>query len=286
MRVLIIGVGFLGTKLMSKFSNHFEVYGTSFHNRKELFQLDICDKENMNSLFSKINPDIVIHTAAFSDVDKCEEDKEFARKINIEGIKNVINACRNFNSKLMFISTDFVFDGKKGDYTEEDLSMPLNYYGETKLEGERLIINSGVKYIIIRTAVLYGYNDKEDGSNFFKWVYESLKNGKKINVFTDQINSPTLIDDIAEVLIVLINKDKEGRFNVVGSETISRFDFAVKIADFFWFDKKLIKPIKSNQFKQKALRPRNVSLDISKIKRLGIKMNGVNSGLMVIKEVI
>jgi len=288
MRVLIIGTGFLGAKLMNKFSDEFEVFGTNLEGNN-YFQLDICNKKKkIYDLFNQINPDIVIHTAALSDVDQCEEDRNLAEKININGTKNVVEACKKKKIKLIFISTDFVFNGEKGDYSEIDIPNPVNYYGKTKLNAEKLIIDSGIEHIIVRTSVLYGYNNRDDRLNFFKWVYKNLENGTKINVATDQINSPTLIDDIAKALIILSKKEKgrnneRGIFNIAGSEAISRFDFAVKIAIFFGFNKKLIRPVKSNELGQKALRPHNSSLNISKINNLGINMSNINEGLKIIE---
>ncbi len=280
MKILITGAhGLLGTKLMKILSKKFDVIGTDIKDSD--YQLDISIKKKVIVLFNKIKPDIIIHCAAYTDVDGCEINKKQAYNVNVIGTKNIAKASELINAKLMYISTDFVFDGKKGNYNEKDKPNPLSYYAQTKYEGEKFV-REHPNHLIARSSVLYGYNHENDNFNFTKWIIDSLKEGKQLRIVTDQINSPTLIDDIAYALIKLF--DKNGIYNVVGPEAMSRYGFAVKIAEVFGFDKKLITPITSKEFPQKAVRPKDVSLDISKIKKLGIKMSNVKKGAMKIKK--
>jgi dTDP-4-dehydrorhamnose reductase len=279
MKILITGSnGFLGTKLVSILSNEFDVVGLNHS------QLDITNIDKIIQTIKDIKPDIIINTVAFADVDKCETDKEKAHDININGIKNIIQICKELNIKLIHISTDFVFDGKKGNYSEEDETNPVNYYGQTKLEAEKLIQESGIDYIIARVCMLYGHNGNNSERSFVKWVYENLMNNKPINVFTDHIGTPTLIDDVAQAIITLIKKEKKGIYHVSGTEKINRHNMALKIAETFKFDKKLINPITSDQLKQTAKRPKDTSLNISKLNEIGINMSNVNTGLKIMKE--
>jgi|SRR3989338_750161 len=276
MKILITGSnGFLGKKIMDILSKKFDVVGIDRES-------DITKKEAINKI-KEIKPDIIIHTAAYTNVDKCEIEQNLCYDINVNGTKNIVEAAKLINAKLIHISTDFVFDGTKENYNEKDIPNPINYYSKTKYDAEE-IIKKNPDHIILRSSVLYGYNDENDNPNFFKWVFENLKNNKKIRVVNDQINNATLIDDICYAIIKLINQ--KGIFNAVGSEPISRYDFALKIAETFNFNKDLIEEITSEELNQKAIRPKNTSLDISKITSLGIKMSSIEEGLLKIKRQI
>ncbi len=281
MKILITGSnGLLGTKLMNILSN-FNVIGIDLRSSNsmnlKLPENDITKNEIIKKI-EEIRPDIIIHTAAYTDVDKCEIEKEKCYDVNVNGTKNIIEAAKLVNAKIIYISTDFVFDGKKRNYSEDDKPNPSIYYSKTKFEGEELV----KKYLIIRSSVLYGYNNKNDNSNFVKWVIENLKENKRIKVVNDQINNPTLIDDICYAITKLINQT--GIFHVTGSEAISRYDFALKIAEVFNLNKDLIEPITSEELNQKAIRPKDVSLDTLKIKSLGINMSNIKQGLLKMKE--
>lgn len=276
MKILTTGSnGFLGTKLMSILSKKFNVIGID--RESDITKNEVIDK------IKRIKPDIIIHAAAYTDVDECEIEKEKCYDVNVNGTKNIIEAAKLINAKIIYISTDFVFDGKKGNYKEEDTLNPINYYSKTKFEAEELVKKNS-NYLIIRSAVLYGYNNKNDNFNFVEWVIENLKGDNKIKIVNDQINSPTLIDDICYSIIKLINQT--GIFNVAGSESISRYDFALKIAEVFNLNKNLIEPVTSEELNQRAVRPKNLSLDISKITSLGIEMSNIEEGLLKMKKQI
>jgi len=239
-------------------------------------RIDITKKE-IFTYIKKVNPDAVIHCAAFTNVDGCEIQKEKAWEVNVTGTENVAKACQNIGAKMIYVSTDFVFDGKKGMYKETDETNPINYYGKTKLEGEKRVQEICKNYVIARTSVLYGWHER---LNFVTWVIEQLKNKNKINIVTDQYTSPTFADNLAEVLLEVAEKDIQGLYHVAGSERISRYDFALKIADRFDLDKSLITPILSKELNQKAERPKDSSLCVEKIKnKVDTKLLNIEEGL-------
>lgn len=264
---------------MSSYENH----GTYLNDHEdirgtEFAQLDITDRKKFLDIAEKIKPDWIIHCAAMTNVDLCEVQQDLAWAVNVNGTKNAVNAAKAVRCNLVYVSTDYVFDGKKGFYKEDDTTNPINHYGKTKLAGEQLA-KALAGHIIARSSVIYSRRK----GNFVSWVLDSLKN-RKAKVVTDQINSPTLNTELAECILKLIDKDVKGVYHVVGDERISRYDFAKKIAKAFNFDEGMVEPIKSEQLDQKAPRPRDSSLDISKIKRLGIKISNVSGALKRLKE--
>jgi len=286
MKILIIGAsGFVGEKLYNSLSKGFEVIGTYSTKKKDNFeQLDMSNRNSVIESITKIKPDVVIHTAGITNVDFFEENFKEVQRVNIQGTKNIIEGCLKTNSKLIYISSDYVFDGEKGNYTEEDEPNPINAYGKAKLEEEELVKNSGLKYLILRIAVPYGYNSSDDKQTFEKWIINNLRNNKEIKVIDNQFNTPTLIDDIANAVKKLIELKKVGIYHVTGSERISRYDFAIKIASIFRLNKALIKRIKTKDLNWKATRPIDSSLNTDKLKKLDIKMSNINEGLSIMKK--
>lgn len=285
MKILVTGAaGFLGTKAMKLLADDFELVGTDKEDSKGCLKMDITKKEEVDFVVGKTMPDIILHIAAMADVDGCEEHKELANRINVLGTKNIAEACKKINAKVISFSTDFVFDGRKGNYKEDDFTNPLSYYARTKLDAENIVKKSGVKYIIIRPEVLYGYNGDGSERSFVNWAYQNMKEGKEIKVVDDQFNTPTLIDDIANAVAVLIKKGREGIYHVAGPERLSRHEMAAKIAKVFGLDASFAKPIKSSELKQKAKRPVDSSLNTEKLKREGIIMHDFEEGLRIMKR--
>jgi dTDP-4-dehydrorhamnose reductase len=240
--------------------------------------------ENRHSckIIKKIKPDYIVHTAAFTNVDACETHKEDAFKINVNGTKHVAEASEEINAKLVYVSTDYVFDGEKGMYKEEDPTNPVDYYGETKLEGEKVVKDLRLRdYIIVRPSVLYGWNPVM--LNFVTWVIDELRKGNEINIVKDQFNTPTLADNLAELILELLEGGESGSFHVCGSERINRYDFAVKIAAIFDLNTELINPITSDQLNWIAKRPMDSSLDTSKISRIQKPLN-IEEGLTRMRD--
>jgi len=206
--VLIIGgSGQVGSNLIKSFSkselkSNFKVFGTyNQHIIDGLDFSDITDKNSIKIIFEKYKPNIVIQTSALTNVELCEEDKEFANKINVIGTQNVVDLCKEFDSKMVYISTDYVFDGKNGPFSEDDAPNPLNHYGKTKLKSEN-IVKTLKNFLIIRTAWVYDVNSKS--TSFVKQVLNSLSARKVMHISNDQFGHPTLASNLAEIIIELI----------------------------------------------------------------------------------
>jgi len=286
-RLLITGAsGLLGSKIVELVGENYQVI--PLHNTKPLHlnssKLDITNRKEVFNLFNRIKPDVTIHTAAETNVDKCEIQKKLAWKINVEGTRNVAEACSEANAKMVYISTDYVFDGEKGLYVEEDTPNPINHYGVTKLEGENQVKKLCKNYVILRTSVLYGWHSWKQ--NFVTWVINSLKQKKEISIVEDHSNTPTLADNLAEITIEAVQKNLRGLYHASGSQRISRYQFAQQITKTFNLNQNLIKPTKTNQITAwTAKRPKDSSLNINKIREL-LKTKPLNicEGLKKMKE--
>ncbi len=256
--------------------------------------VDITDAQSLTTLKNYKDAKFVLQFSAKTDVDACEKDKALgeegeAWKINVEGTRSVAEICRELGKKIIYISTDFVFDGEKekGDsYGEEDIPNPINWYSKTKYEGEKRVEESGAPYIILRLAFPYraGFEFKKD---FVRGIADSLNNGNEVKAITDQIFCPTLIDDIAVVLDALIKNDAMGIYHAVGDEALTPFEASLKIAENFGLDTSLItETTREEFFKDRAPRPFNLHLRNAKIDQLGVKMKGFSEGLLEIKRQI
>jgi len=235
-------------------------------------------------LFNDLEPEIAIHTASETNVDKCEIEKEHAWKVNVKGTQNIAEACKKTNAKIIGISTDYVFDGEKGLYAEEDCPNPINHYGITKLEAEKQVINNCSNYAILRTSVLYGWHPSK--TNFATWVISKLEKNQEIAVVEDHYNTPTLADNLAEMAIEVAERNLQGLFHASGCERISRFELAKEIARTFNLNSDLIKPLRMSELKAwVAKRPRDSSLSTEKIqKQLITKPLNINEELRKLKE--
>jgi len=285
--VLVTGAsGLLGNKIVEFIKKSFTII--PIHNTKPLhsnsLKLDITNLSEILNLFHTIKPYAVIHTASETNVDKCETEKEHAWKTNVEGTRNIAEACQKVGAKLVYISTDYVFDGEKGLYNEEDKPNPVNYYGLTKLEGEKQVIEHCKNHAILRTSVLYGWHPWKQ--NFATWIINKLKQQQEITVVEDHYNTPTLADNLAEMAVEVAEKDLRGLYHTSGSERISRYEFAKQIAKTYNLNADLIKPVKMRQLTAWiAKRPRDSSLNTSKIqKQLKTKPLNITEGLNKMKQ--
>jgi dTDP-4-dehydrorhamnose reductase len=190
-----------------------------------------------------------------------------------------LTVCQERNIKLIHLSTDYVFDGEKGPYSEDDPPNPVNFYGKTKLESENLIKQSGIDFLIVRTNVLYGFGKKVT-NNFLLWLLEKLSAGEKIKIVTDQFNNPTLADNLSECILEMVGRNLSGVFHIAGADYLSRYDFAVRVAERFGFDKTNISPAKTETLKQEARRPLRCGLRTEKARNvLQTELLGVEKGL-------
>ena len=269
-KVLITGCsGQLGSTLRLYLSKYYEIFAFPYNTKVEglLNPLDITNKERLETIVSDIKPDYVINCAAFTNVDKNETDKKRAYSVNVDGIKNII-AVTDKNIKIIHISSDYIFDGTKELYKEDDIPNPLNYYGKVKLESENILRSSNRSFIIFRSSVIY--NDSHQ--SFYTWVYNSLLNNKKIKVVTDQINNPTWTWSLSEAIYKSMLNNLDGIFHYAGNDVVSRYEFALKIADKFSFNSDNIIPIMTGELSQIANRPLRSTLDSSKISKI-LKIN-------------
>ncbi|AIJ04933.1 dTDP-4-dehydrorhamnose reductase [Methanocaldococcus bathoardescens] len=290
-KVAIIGLGMIGYELVKKFLelDDYKVYiitrsDKGFFKDVEKYFIDIADENKIKETIRKINPDFVINTAAMTNVDLCETERDLAYKINALGAKYIGEACKEIGCSLCHISTDYVFDGEKGNYVEEDEINPINYYGYTKAEGERFLNELDYDSIsIVRISVPYCISPVK--VNFFMWVLERLKNNEAINAVIDQWNTPTYVNEFIDGAVKIYERDVRGLLHFGGGEKVSRYEFALKVAEIFGFDESLIKPVKSSELGWKAKRPRDTSLNSEKVKKLlGIKLKSVEEALKEIKK--
>jgi len=296
MKILVIGSnGLLGQKVSTLLANetNFDVLLSSIEYENFLKdirfnynQLDVTIRSDVKSIIKCFKPDVIINTAAFTNVDECENQREYAWRLNVDAVKHLIIGARLTGSKIIHISTDYIFDGKNGPYTEQDMPNPISYYGRTKLASENALKASGIDYCIIRTMILYGLG-KRVRPNFVLWVIKNLQNNIPIKVVTDQIGNPTLVDDLAYAILKIIKGNRSGIYNICGADRISRYDFAKKIASIFKLNQLLIKPVLTSDFAQIAPRPLNSGLTCFKAtSEMGIKFLGVEQGLYVLKKQI
>jgi dTDP-4-dehydrorhamnose reductase len=261
-RILIIGSnGMLGQRLVDFFrgDNKIELKcasaeDESVHSGIDYTQIDIRQKNKVRELILGFFPDFVINTAAYTNVDKSESEKETAWKINVNGTENIALYSWTIDAHLIHISSDYIFDGKNGPYSELDKPNPVGYYGRTKLAGENSIRSSGVRYTILRTNILYGAA-RYGRPDFVKWVIDSLTAGDQIRIVTDQFGNPTYLDDLVSAINRVIEFKKEGIYNIGGKEILSRYEFTKRIAKSFGLDEKLIFPVLTGELNQAAQRP-------------------------------
>ncbi len=283
---LIIGAsGFIGSEIFNQLkAKEKPLKGTYYSSIKpELYKLNMISQEEVKLAFEKFKPRNTYMSAYIPNVDYCEMNDK-PNEINELGVTNVVKMCKKFNSKLIFYSSDYIFDGVSGPYFETDTPNPINRYGQTKILCENLVAQLQ-NYLIIRTTVIYGYNP--ESKNFLMTLTKDLKNQIEKAIPNDQIGSPTYVKDLAEISIKLVEENKNGIYNVAGPDLCSRYVFALKIAHSFGLNENLIKPISTEQLKQPAKRPLRGGLIIDKI-RIEINANpsGIDNVLDTIKRKI
>jgi dTDP-4-dehydrorhamnose reductase len=281
------GSGLLGSNIIKLASEKYTIYGSynkhkiCFHNIP-LLHIDIMNKKQLNVIV-KIKPDCIIHCAAIVNIDECEKNPEFAYQQNVQGTENIVEVAEAVDSFLIYISTDAVFDGKKGNYSEEDSPNPINVYGETKLKAEQIVQKSSCKSCIVRTNI-YGWNKLEKLS-LAEWMIYQLENNKVLYGFIDVQFTPILVNNLSEMLFEIYEKKIQGILNVAGLESCSKFEFAKKIANVFQLNKNLIKPVSIDTVDLIAIRGKNLSLNTKKIQSLlKTPLYNVEEGLCEMKK--
>ena len=296
-KILITGSnGLLGQKLVEKLKNNseFEVIATARGENKlpaeegyRYISLDISDKEQVNSVFEKEKPEVVIHTAAMTNVDQCESEKDACWTLNVTAVEYLVDACRANDTFFVHLSTDFIFDGKAGPYTETAEANPVSFYGWSKYAAEKIVINSGIKWAIARTILVYGIAHDMSRSNIILWVKNSLESGKSINVVNDQWRTPTLAEDLADGCILIAKKKAEGIFNISGKDLLNPYQMAIMTAEYFGLDKSLINEVDGSKFSQPAKRPAKTGFILDKpTKVLGYNPMSFNEGIAFLAKQI
>lgn len=285
-KILFTGItGLLGKYFLSEKLSDYEIIGTyksnSSLNLKNSIQLDVSDKSEVQNVIYRVNPSVIVHAASIGSVDYCESHQDEALAVNVEGTKNIISSCEEKNIKIIFISSNAVFDGDNPPYSEISKINPLDVYGKTKAHGEKEVKNSVTNWVIIRLMTMYGWNNPNERTNPVTWALDQLKSKNSIKVVDDIYNNHLYAGQAAEVLWKIIKKKKNREvYNVAGGECTSRFELAVKTAEVFGFNKKFIAPVRNDFFKNLAPRPKNTCFDTSKIEKdLDIKPLKIIDGL-------
>jgi len=287
------GTGLLGWHLLQTVPEDYELACTVFPAEKDnalplefrKFHTDIRDREAVFVAMEEIKPDYVIHTASIASVDYAEKNKELARMTNLEGTKNIIEASKKTGSKIVYMSSNAVFDGEKPPYSEDDSVNPLNYYGFLKTEEEKELKRSGINSLIVRAILMYGWNLSVERKDPVTWLIDMLGEGNKINMVDDIFCNPLYVVDCAEAIWQLIKHNKTGTYHVGGGEEISRYDFALLTAEIFGLNKELINPVKNSFFKGISPRPKNTTYYVEKIKKeLNFFPKKVREGLEHMKK--
>jgi len=302
MKILITGAnGLLGQKLVYFLKNKPEinVIATSRGENRlkdksgyEFRSLDITDKLQTEKIISEVQPDVIINTAAMTNVDACEIKKEECWKQNVETVENLINGINNSEienpkSEIHFIhlSTDFVFDGANGPYKEDDIPNPLSYYSKSKHEAEKLIQKSIIKWAIARTIIIYGVADEMSRSNIVLWAKSALEKGEPLKIVNDQWRMPTLAEDLAEGCYLIAKKGATGIYHLSGKDFMRIDELVERVADFFHLDKSIISTVSSDTLNQTAKRPPKTGFVLDKaIHDLGYNPHSFEEGLVILSQ--
>ena len=245
--------------------------------------VNIRDKNLLRQTVMAAMPHTVINLAAMTNVDKCESDRQTAWDMNVTLVENLARLTRTIDAKLVQISTDYVFDGTKGPYSETSVPNPISYYGKSKLAGENVCMAGNTNAVIVRTNIIYG--PPRERPDFVRWVLDALESRTPIRVVDDQIGNPTYVDDLAEVIMRLALSKRTGMYHVGGADFLSRYDFAMRIAEFFKLDPSIIARVTTAELAQPARRPLKLGLISLKAEtELRMRMRGIESGLSSIRQ--
>ena len=303
-KILITGSnGLLGQKLVYKLRNHASITciatakGTNRLVKTDGYvyeELDITNAQHVNDVFTKHKPDVVINTAAMTNVDACETEKEACWLLNVTAVENQVKSLEKlktedstYKPQFIHLSTDFIFDGTHGPLDETEIPNPQSYYAESKLAAEKIVQASNLHWAIARTVLVYGIVDSMSRSNIVLWVKQNLEQGKVINVVDDQFRTPTLAEDLADGCLLIAEKNAQGIYNISGKDFLSILELAHLVADYYKLDKTLIKPSKSADIKQPAKRPPITGFIIDKAKKdLGYNPKSFTEGIMFLEKQI
>jgi dTDP-4-dehydrorhamnose reductase len=274
-KVLITGAnGFVGSYLSYLFSPNYRVVATGKGESRLFFahpdlqyqQLDFTSRAEVEAIIGKERPDVIIHSGAMSKPDDCEKDKPLAFLTNVESTRYLLEAAADIKAFFIFLSTDFIFDGEKGFYVEEDEPSPVNYYGQTKLEAEKLVKHYTGSWSIVRTVLVYG-DPRSGRQNILTMVASALKKGEPVRIFDDQLRTPTYVEDLAKAIKTIADRKHTGIYHVSGKDVLTPYGMAVAVARHLALDEERIEKITAKDLQQPARRPQRTGFDISKARR-------------------
>lgn len=282
----------LGKALIEMANDNYEIIATYFGkyymldlNNVKYKNLDIRDKKGYESLFNIFRPDVVIHTAGISSPDFAERNKQEAQDINVGGTENIASVCSRFDAKLIYISSNGIYDGEKAPYSEQDLAQPVNYYGRIKLECEEVIKKIEVPFAIVRPILMYGWNYPFERQNIVTLSIEKVSKGEVLYLYDDVFYNPILVNSCAEAIWRIAQNDIYDVFNIGGRDTVSIYELIRMVADIFELDSALIKPVKQGFLKDLIKRPRNTSYKTDKMEKiLMIEPLPLRKGLEMMKS--
>lgn len=291
MRILITGCnGLLGQRLIHLAPAGSEILGVDLapaavalpaeHYR----QLDLGERRAVLECIGAFAPDWILNAAAFTNVNRAEVERELCWRANVIGVENLAIACRKHHSRLVHVSTDYIFDGQHGPYREEDQPNPIGYYGKSKLAAENILRGSEIPFTVARTMVLYGHAPQIK-PDFISWLIDALRQGRPVRIVTDQFGNTTLADELALGLWQITARSAQGFYHIAGREIIDRYSFALKAAAIFDLDAQLITPITTPELHQEAPRPMRSGLIVEKaVRELGLELTDAAGGLMKLKQ--
>jgi dTDP-4-dehydrorhamnose reductase len=290
MKVLITGAnGLLGQHLVKiLLEKNYQVLATGRGEQRLSFtqvnyswhEMDIADANAVGRVMSELKPDVVIHAAAMTQVDDCELNSQQCEKINVQGTANVLIEAEQYSRHFIYISTDFVFDGEKGNYIEEDDLKPISFYGFTKMQAEAIVETSDIPWSIVRTCLVYGNVLQGTRNNIISWVRDSLQQGKNIKVVADQFRTPTYVEDLAKGIALIVEKNAAGIFHISGKDMLSPYEMAIHTAEYLNLDKNNIEKVDASTFRQPGKRPPKTGFVIEKArKELGYEPITFEEGL-------
>lgn len=297
MKILVTGSnGLLGQKIvyacLGKYKNQVELVATARGNNRLIQQngylyqpMDISNHANVLEVIERHKPEIVIHAAAMTNVDACESDREGCLQNNVHAVQYIVDACNKFGAHLVHVSTDFIFDGLNGPYTEEAEPNPVSYYGWSKAEAEKIVKEMSNSWAILRTILVYGVADHMSRSNVVLWAKSALEKGNPINVVDDQYRMPTLAEDLAEGCLLAATQKANGVFNISGPDYMNIFELVTRVADHFGLDKSIVQRTDSTGLNQPAKRPPRTGFDLTKSRAvLGYNPHSFEEGLDILEE--
>lgn len=281
MKVLITGGSSLLGKALKE-TCQYDIECTWYTNYIDGYQMNVTNKSQVRYVFDRVKPDIVIHCAANGSVDYAQNNYQEVYHVNVEGTRNIMLAAKDYNAKVVYISSNAVYAGDNPPYSEESETKPLNSYGSIKLQAEQVVVDH-LDWLIVRPFLLFGWPYPSGRQNWATLVYNDLSQDKPVQMVNDVVWQPTYVVDCAEAIWKLLEFNNE-IFNIASPEKMTLYRFAVNVAEVFELDKGLIEPVASNYFESIAPRPKDTSYDLGKIEKLGIVLNDVKSGLKEMKN--